>query len=729
MKTKEMLLEETVDDGTISLTERHYRQLRLGVETYRQELVLRLGAEVGLRPAEMTRIRPADVTTLERGGRLHHFLDVPDEDGGVARRSYLPDDVENDLRKYVRSEGIDDDEQVLPVTPRRVQMLVSEIGDRTAERTDNERFETVSSRSLRQYFARRLLDEEGVHPKVVQSVGGWERLASLEPYLSDPDREAVAAAFERTSLAARGGHDLDAAELAVAVEEWSHAVYITDANGVIEYVNRAFEDVTGYAVADAVGRTPAALVAEDDAAGTCWDRLSAGEVYENEMTAQRPDGERYRVKQTITAITSTDGSRRFVAVAEERPPDGSADTPVPDRFDQVLERMRAVGEELVASSMRGEIEQGTCERLVEGDAYDFAWAGKRSGQELLHCANAGIDRDAVDQLATADGATAAALENDRVVTTTDVGDDPLFEAWADHAADEGDHAAAVIPVTDGDTTYGVLNLETDDRSAFDDRERALLADLGNRLGQALTAAERRKLLLADTVVELEFKSTDPDSFFVAASAEFRCTFTLEGVVPGEEGSLLYFVVLEDADAEPVLQWVDDRDCIADVRLVRDYGDEALLEFVVTDSEVSKLLTEQGGTVQEMSATDGVQEFVGAMPSDADVRETVYTLTDAFPDTELLTKHEREKSIESAAFRSSLQNSLTEKQAAVIQAAHHAGYFEWPRGSTAEELADSMGITSPTLHNHLRRGLQKLLVTFFEEQEQQLLGDETPWADG
>jgi PAS domain S-box-containing protein len=724
-----MLLEETADDAALTLTDRHYRQLRLGVETYRQELVLRLGAEVGLRPAEMTRVRPADVTTHERGGQLHHFVDVPGEDGDVDRQAYLPDDVENDLRKYVRAEGIADDERVLPVTPRRIQMLVSEIVSRTADRTDNERFETVSSRSLRRYFARQLLDEEGVHPKVVQAIGGWERLASLEAYLSDPDRNEVAAAFEGTSLSARGGHGLDESALAEAVEGCGHAVYITDSEGVIEYVNRRFEEITGYAASDAIGRSPQALVGDDAGeSAACWEDLDDGEVYESDVTAVRDGGEEYQVHQTIAPITGRDGARRFVAVAEERPPDAEGPA-VSARFDAVLDRYRAVGEELVESSMREEIEQRTCQRLAEGDAYEFAWAGKRSGQELLTCASAGIDDAAVDRLATTSGATATALETQSVVATTDVTADPEFESWADHAREEGYQAAAVVPVTDGETTYGVVNLGTADAAAFDERERGLLEDLGNRIGQALTAAERRKLLLADTVVELEFKSTDDGSFFVAASQEFGCTFTLEGVVPGEEGSLLYFVVLEDGDGEAVLQWVKERECIADVRLVRDYGDEALLEFVVTDSEASKLLTEQGGTVQEMTAENGTQTFVGAMPSDADVRETVYTLTDAFPDTELLTKHEREKSIETAAaFRSSLQNALTEKQAAVIQAAHHAGYFEWPRGSTAEELADSMGITSPTLHNHLRRGLQKLLVTFFEEQEQQLLGDETPWAD-
>jgi len=38
------------------------------------------------------------------------------------------------------------------------------------------------------------------------------------------------------------------------------------------------------------------------------------------------------------------------------------------------------------------------------------------------------------------------------------------------------------------------------------------------------------------------------------------------------------------------------------------------------------------------------------------------------------------------------------------------------GSTAEELADSIGVSSPTLHNHLRKAQQKLLTAYFDEAE-------------
>jgi PAS domain S-box-containing protein len=720
-----MLAPDAEVESVHSLTDQQYRQLRRGARTYRQELVLKLGAEVGLRPAEMTRITPADVSAQGISGTTHHFLTVPGPEESPDRQAYLPDDVEHDIEQYVRAEDIDADEPLFPVTPRRIQMLISELADRAADRADDQRLADVSSRTLRKFFARTLLESEGVHPKVVQYIGGWDRIESLEPYLEEPDARDVAAAFEGTSLAARGGHEIDDRVFTDVVEQCSHAIYVTDSDGVIEYVNRAFERMTGYSATEAIGERPVMLIAEDEGEG-CLSQLRAGETWEGTVRAQRKGGEEYRVHFTVTPTTARDGRELFVAIATE-----SDVAPAPEsmRFDAVLDRVRAVGEALSTASMRGEIEQRTCERLAETDTYEFAWAGSRSGEEFNACASAGLDDEALAKLSASTEASAKALESGRVYATNDVTEDPMFESWADHAREVGYDAAAAIPIVDGDTTHGVLYLASTALDAFSERECTMLTDLGERIGQALTAAERRKLLLADTVVELEFKMTGGSSFFVDASAEFDCTLELEGVVPGNGQSLLYFVTLADADAEAVLEWAGDQSGVSDVRLVRDYGDEALLEFVVEDDECSKLVTEQGGDLQTMTASEGVQRFVGVMPSDADVRETVYTLTEAFSGVELVTKRERENRSEQAvASRSSFEDTLTEKQAAVVEAAHHAGYFEWPRGSTAEELADSMGITSPTLHNHLRRGLQKLLIALLDEQDERALDADIPWQN-
>jgi predicted DNA binding protein len=54
-------------------------------------------------------------------------------------------------------------------------------------------------------------------------------------------------------------------------------------------------------------------------------------------------------------------------------------------------------------------------------------------------------------------------------------------------------------------------------------------------------------------------------------------------------------------------------------------------------------------------------------------------------------------------------SLTDRQREVLQYALESGYFEWPRESTSEELAEGMGISRATLLEHLRKAESKLLT--------------------
>lgn len=732
-----MRVEETAQGTEVWLTDHEYSELRRASETYREELVLRLGAEVGLRPAEMAQIRPEHVTTYRHENTDHFFLAVPcrggsDEDG-VVRTAYLPDDVEHDLRQFAGARNVADDEQVISVTPRRVQMIVSDVADRAADRTGKETFRRVSSRTLRQYFARRLLADAELHPRIVQSIGGWDRLESLDPFMDDPEPADVAAAFEQSSLWDRSGVTIDSSTFRIAVERAGHAVYVTDTDGVIEYVNPAFEAMTGYSADEALGRTPRILDAgehEQSVFADLWETITDGDVWEGFLVNRNKDGETFRVHQTVAPIVTDGQVERFVAIASERAAESAVEgsTPALNRLDAVLDRVRATSEGLAVASTREEVVRVLCQRLTDGAPYACAWLGERSGETMRITGCAGASADQFSGVGTGGDAAAAALEDCELTATDDVATDQAFTAWRTHATEAGYDAAATIPVVDGDTVYGVLGLASTDVDGFGERERRLLAHLGEWAGQTITAVEQRKLLLADTAIELELRTTDQESFFVAASREYTGTFTLEGVVPAEEQSLLYFVTLEDAPAEAVLAWAADQPQVSEARLVRDYGDQSLLEFVLAGRDISKALAEQGATIRDLKAADGVQKIVGEVPADADVRTLVDDLTDVFPSTELLTKRERERPAESApAFRSSLRETLTEKQVAVLQAAYHAGYFEWPRGSTAEELATSMGITSPTLHNHLRRAQQKLLTAFFTDEDQPPDG-ETPWAE-
>ena len=106
-----------------------------------------------------------------------------------------------------------------------------------------------------------------------------------------------------------------------AVEQTAHAVYITDTDGTIEYVNAAFEEQTGYSAEQAIGQTPHLLNSgthEQALFADLWDTILSGEVWQHEVVNVRRDGSEYYVDQTIAPIQDDAGEiEAFVAVNTE----------------------------------------------------------------------------------------------------------------------------------------------------------------------------------------------------------------------------------------------------------------------------------------------------------------------------------------------------------------------------------------------------------------------------
>jgi len=102
-----------------------------------------------------------------------------------------------------------------------------------------------------------------------------------------------------------------------AVEASGHAIWISDTDGTINYVNSAFESVTGYSRDEAVGESPNLLNSgemDDDFYSDLWETITAGDTWHEEITNQRSDGSQYVADQTIAPIVEDGEPRAFVAV-------------------------------------------------------------------------------------------------------------------------------------------------------------------------------------------------------------------------------------------------------------------------------------------------------------------------------------------------------------------------------------------------------------------------------
>ncbi|GAB3312249.1 PAS domain S-box protein [Haloplanus salinarum] len=103
-----------------------------------------------------------------------------------------------------------------------------------------------------------------------------------------------------------------------AVESSGHAIYCTDTDGIIDYVNPAFEEITGYTAEEAIGENPAILQSGEHEQAfyeDLWQTILDGDVWRNEVVNERKDGERFVIDQTIAPVTDESGeTTHFVAV-------------------------------------------------------------------------------------------------------------------------------------------------------------------------------------------------------------------------------------------------------------------------------------------------------------------------------------------------------------------------------------------------------------------------------
>ena len=100
-------------------------------------------------------------------------------------------------------------------------------------------------------------------------------------------------------------------KLSCAVEQSADTIMITNGDGIIEYVNPAFESLTGYSSAEAIGKTPGILTSGQQAPAIyreLWETISVGNIYHNILVNRKKNGELYYIDESISAIRDAAGA-------------------------------------------------------------------------------------------------------------------------------------------------------------------------------------------------------------------------------------------------------------------------------------------------------------------------------------------------------------------------------------------------------------------------------------
>jgi len=388
-------------------------------------------------------------------------------------------------------------------------------------------------------------------------------------------------------------------------------------------------------------------------------------------------------------------------------------------FDRINRILLETTRELIRSADRDVIERTVCTQLSDSDLYQFAWIGERSvdGDRFVPRTIAGEDRGFLDGIATKlDGderegnPARRAIQSGRVqvLSSGTPGSDP----WQDVASECGFESIAAIPLHHDDTVYGALMIHTERENAFTDHEQDGFDVLGRTVGYIINAVKHRKLLFTDTVLELEFRIADADSVLIDTAVGLDCELVLDGYFSSEQQWILY-VEIDGVSVDEVVATAAEDQRVERARDVSVTDGNRRVELVVTDASLIRTITRAGGSLRTATVCPDDTRLVVEIPADADVRDMVDHIQREHPNVDFVAQRERDHEVSAVGRPDGVIGRLTDRQREVLEAAYRAGYFAWPRTSTAEEVAESLNLTSATLHGHLRKAEETILTKLFE----------------
>jgi PAS domain S-box-containing protein len=169
-------------------------------------------------------------------------------------------------------------------------------------------------------------------------------LEAFEPrqFSSDEITLAWSVADQVSGAVARAQLNARLQLLSAAIDQAADIIAIADSEGIIRYINPAYERITGFRRTEAVGRSLMVLHNEENSAvpDSLWSTIRSGEVWRAHITRNKRDGTPYTVDTSVTPIKNSDG-QIVNFVSSQR--DVTRELELEVRFRQA-QKMEAIGQ-------------------------------------------------------------------------------------------------------------------------------------------------------------------------------------------------------------------------------------------------------------------------------------------------------------------------------------------------------------------------------------------------
>ncbi|MFW6382733.1 MAG: bacterio-opsin activator domain-containing protein, partial [Haloferacaceae archaeon] len=394
-----------------------------------------------------------------------------------------------------------------------------------------------------------------------------------------------------------------------------------------------------------------------------------------------------------------------------------------EQLARLNELIREINQALIRSTTGAEIKASVCEQFAATDPYTFAWIATPapSTDAISPESWSGIDAEFVDRFESGSESTplATLVETAAERRSVQIAQALLEDDdWEPHRRDilrHGYRAVAAIPVIRGTTLDSVLVVHAEASDAFQARERAVLEELGQTIGYALRNVERVDAITADERTELEVSIDDEALFTNRITTRLDATFEFVGAIQGsDENAIRVFCRLSGVPESTVSEVLSAFEDVLDVRPLSVDDTDGLYQLTLSTLPLVGTVRRLDARLLSLEADAGRTTATVVLPSGTDVRALIEELQSVYPGAELLARRSDARPVDTReTFRDRIVDRLTDKQLDALRTAHYGGFYQWPRATTSEELADTRDIAASTFQYHLRAAERKVVAAILE----------------
>jgi PAS domain S-box-containing protein len=204
---------------------------------------------------------------------------------------------------------------------------------------------------------------------------------TIVPFLNEDGKPYQYLAI-RKDITARKAADIELQKLSLIASKTDNVAIVTNPQGQIEWVNHSFHKLTGYTLAEAIGKRPGALLQGEKTSKETVDSiryaLARQEPFSGEILNYGKEGRPYWLLLHINPVFDDDGNLvNFIAIENEITTRKEIEISLRQEVEGAMKKLRAMNEQLEVSNR---------------ELLDFAYVSSHDLQEPLRKIQAFGDR-------------------------------------------------------------------------------------------------------------------------------------------------------------------------------------------------------------------------------------------------------------------------------------------------------------------------------------------------